>query len=214
MRILINGAACEGWGRKEDRDVRFSKHVGPSEGRVLSVEEAKAAAESATTDEREKLVVWSAAIFLAVVVMAAIFGGADDGGPPGPKILRGMLALTVGVALGVGINLWSIGARAKERRARFSGGARLPPAGTSVTFDETAFTLDNAVIPWASLTAERLVVSETGGEDTTDYHVERIEAFDGNRTQLFDLYLYSNGDALVRMAYLKLIRERLPVLNR
>ena len=30
MRILINGAACEGWGRKEDSDVHFSKHVGPS----------------------------------------------------------------------------------------------------------------------------------------------------------------------------------------
>ena len=83
-----------------------------------------------------------------------------------------------------------------------------------MTFDETAFTLDKAVIPWASLTVERLIVIETGGEDTTDYHVERIEAADGDRMALFDLYLYSNGDALVRMAYLKLIRERLPVLQR
>lgn len=81
-------------------------------------------------------------------------------------------------------------------------------------FDETAFRLDDATIPWASLTAERLVVIETGGEDTTDYHVERIEANDGNHTQLFDRYLCSNGEALVRMAYLKLIRERLPAPKR
>jgi hypothetical protein len=83
-----------------------------------------------------------------------------------------------------------------------------------VTFDEIAFTLDNVVIPWASLTPEHLIIIETGGEDTTDYHIERIEAADGDRTVPFDLYLYSSGDALVRMAYLKLIRERLPVLKR
>jgi hypothetical protein len=213
MRILINGAACEGWGRKEDSDVRFSKHVGPSEGRVLSAEEAKTAAERATEGQREKLVLWSAAIFLVTVVIAAIIGGGDDGGSPALKILGATLVAALVIALFVGINLWTIGARAKERRARLSGGGRLPPAGASVTFDETAFTLDNAVIPWASLTVERLIVIETGGEDTTDYHVERIEAADGDRTQLFDLYLYSNGDALVRMAYLKLVRERLPVLK-
>jgi hypothetical protein len=211
MRILINGTACEGWGCKEDSDVRFSKHVGPSEGRVLSAQEAMAAAESATRGQREKLVLWSAAIFLAVVVIAAIIGGGEDGGSPALKIL--VVTLVV-VALFVGINLWGIGARGKERRARLSGAGRLPPAGAPVTFDETAFTLDNAVIPWASLTVERLIVDETGGEDTTDYHVERIEAADGDRTQLFDRYLYSNGDALVRMAYLKLIRERLPGLKR
>jgi hypothetical protein len=210
MRILINGKAYERWGRKEDSDVRFSKHVGPSEGRVLSAEEAKAAAERATNDQREKLVLWSAAIFLVVVVIAAIMGGGDYRGSPALKFL----VVTLVVALFLGINLWSIGARGKARRARLSGAGRLLPPSASVTFDETAFTLDNAAIPWASLTVERLIVVETGGEDTTDYHVERIEAADGDRTQLFDLYLYSNGDALVRMAYLKLIRERLPVLQR
>ena len=210
MRILINGTAYERWGRKEDSDVRFSKHVGPSEGRVLSAEEAKAAAERATNGEREKLVLWSAAIFLVAVVIAAIRGGGDDGWSPALKFL----VVTLVAALIVGISLWEIGARGKERRARLSGAGRLPPPGASVTFDETAFALDNAVIPWASLTVERLIVIETGGEDTTDYRVERIEAADGDRTQLFDLYLYSNGDALIRMAYLKLIRERLPVLQR
>lgn len=209
MRILINGTACERWGRKEDSDVRFSRHAGPSEGRVLSAEEAKAAADSATRGQREKLVLWSAAIFLVVVVIAAMIGGGDDGGSPAVKIL----VVTLVTALIVGVNLWSIGARGKERRARLSGGGRLPPAGALVTFDETVFTLDNAVIPWASLTVERLIVTETGGEDTTDYHIECIEAADGDRAQLFDLYLYSNGDALVRMAYLKLIRERLPALK-
>jgi hypothetical protein len=210
MRILINGAACEGWGRKEDNDVRFSKHVGPSEGRVLSAEEAKAAAERASAGQREKLVLWSVAIFLFVVVYAAIIGGVEES--PAPKVLGAMLVAALTVALLVGVNLWSIGARAKEWRARLAGG-RLWPAGAAVTFDETAFTLDNAVTPWTSLTVERLIVVMTGGEDTTNYHVERIEATDGDRTQLFDLYLYSNGEALVRMAYLKLIRERLPVLK-
>ena len=207
MRILINGRAREGWGRKEDSDVRFSKEVGPSEGRVRSAEEAKAAAQRATNDQREKLILWSAVIFLVVVVIAIIGGG--EGGSPATRILVATLVF----ALLVGVNLWSIGARAKERRVRLNGGGRLPPAGAPVTFDETAFTLDNAVIPWASLTVERLIVIETCGEDTTDYHVERIEAADGDRTQLFDLYLYSNGAALVRMAYLKLVRERLPVLK-
>lgn len=214
MRILINGKACEKWGRKEDSDVRFSehvgKHVGPSEGRVLSAEEAKAAAERATKSQQEKAVLWSAAIFLVVVVAMGMFGGGDGGGAPARKILVVMLV----AALLVGVSLWSIGARGKERRARLSGGGRLPPADASVTFDETAFTLDGAVIPWASLTAELLIVIETGSEDITNYHIERIEAVDGDRTQLFDLYLYSNGEALVRMAYLKLIRERLPVLKR
>jgi hypothetical protein len=211
MRILVNGKACERWGRKEDRDVRFSKHVGPSEGRVLSAVEANTAAERAAQGEREKLVLWSAAIFLVVVVMLAIIGGGDDSGS---AVLKSVGVVTLTVALMVGINLWSIGARAKERRARLDGGGRLPPAGASVTFDETAFILDNAAIPWASLTAQQLIVIETGGEDTTDYHVERIGAADGDRTLLFDRYLYSNGDALVRMAYLKLIRDRLPVPER
>ena len=211
MRILINGRACERWGRKEDGSVRFSKHIGPSEGRVLSAEQAKAAAEKATQGQREKLVLWSAAIFLVGVVLAAVIAGGDDGGLRALKILG---VMTLFAAVFVGVNLWRIGARAKEWRARLSGGGRLPPAGASVSFDETAFTLGNAGIPWASLTVERLIVIETGGEDTTDYHVERIEAADGDRTQLFDLYLYSNGEALVRMAYLKLIRERLPALER
>jgi hypothetical protein len=211
MRILINGKACEKWERKEDSDVRFPKHVGPSEGRVLSAEEANAAAERAAQGEREKLILWSAAIFLVVVVMLAIIGGGDDGGS---AALKSVGVVTLMVVLLVGINLWSIGARAKERRARLDGCGRLPPAGAPVTFDETAFTLDNVVIPWASLTPELLIIIETGGEDTTDYHIERIEAADGDRTLPFDLYLYSNGDALVRMAYLKLIRERLPVLKR
>ncbi len=83
-----------------------------------------------------------------------------------------------------------------------------------MTFDETAFTLGDAVIPWASLTVEQLIVTGTG-EDRTDYHIGRIEAAaEGDRTQLFDLYLYSNGEALVRIAYLKLIRERLAALKR
>jgi hypothetical protein len=210
MRILINGRACEGWGRKEDSDVRFSKHIGPSEGRVLSAKEATAAAERATEGQREKLILLNGAIFLVVVGMAAIMGGGDNGGSPALGI---SIVVALVVALFVGVNLWSIGARGRERRARLSG-ERLPPAGASVTFDETAFTLDNAVIPWASLTVEQLIVIETGGEDTTNYHVERIEAADGDRTQLFDLYLYSNGNALVRMAYLKLIRKRLPDLKR
>jgi hypothetical protein len=210
MRILINGKARERWGRKEDSDVRFSKHVGPSEGCVLSAEEANAAAESATRDQREKLLLWNAAIFLVVVVMVTIVGGGDGGRSPALRIL----IVAAVVVLLVGGNLWSLSARARERRARLSGGGQLPTPGASVTFDETAFTLDNTVIPWASLTVERLIVIETGGEDTTDYHVERIEAADGGRTHLFDLYLYSNGDALVRMAYLKLIRERLPVVKR
>jgi hypothetical protein len=209
MRILIDGKACERWGRKEDSDVRFPKLVGPSEGRVLSAEEAEAAAESAATGQREKLILWSAAILLVVVVMTAVIGSGDDGG----STARRILVILAVVVLLVAVNLWSIGARAKERRARLSGG-RLPPAGASVSFDETAFTLDNSVIPWASLTSELIVVLETGGEDTTDYHIERIEAGDGERTLLFDRYLYSNGDALVRMAYLKLIRERLAALKR
>jgi len=74
MRILINGKACETCGRKEDSDARLSKQIGPSEGRVLSGEEAQAAAESAANDQREKLILWSAAIFLVVVVMLAIMG--------------------------------------------------------------------------------------------------------------------------------------------
>ena len=209
MRILINGRACEGWGRKEDSDVRFSKHIGPSEGHVLSAEEAKAAAETATTGEREKLVLWSAAIFLIAIAILAIIGGGDYGGSPALKFLVAFMVM----ALFVGINLWRIAETGKGRRARLSRGGRLPPAGASVTFDETAFTLEKAVIPWASLIVERLIVIETGSEDITNYHVERIEAADGDRTQLFDLYLYSNGDALVRMAYLKLIRERLPTLK-
>ena len=211
MRILINGKACEKWGRKEDSDVRFSKHVGPSEGRVLSAEEARAAAERASQGEREKLVLWCAVILLVVVVMLVIIGGGDNGGS---AALKSIGVVTLMVALLAGINLWRIGVRSKERRVRLGGGGQLPPAGAPVTFDETAYTLGNAVIPWASLTAELLMVIETGGDDTTDYYVERIEAADGDRTQLFDLYLYSNGDALVRMAYLKLIRERLPVPKR
>jgi hypothetical protein len=191
--------------------VRFSKHVGPSEGRVLSAVKANAAAERAAQGEREKLVLWNAAIFLVVVVMLVIIRGGDDGGS---AALKSIGVVTLVVTLLAGTNLWSIGARAKERRARLDGGGRLPPTGASVTFDETAFTLDDAVIPWASLTPELLVVNETGGEDSTDYHVERIEAADGDRRLPFDLYLYSNGDAFVRMAYLKLIRERLPVLKR
>lgn len=210
MRILINGTARERWGRKEDSDVRFPKHVGPSEGRVLSAEQAKAAAERASKDQREKLLLRSGAIFLAVLVIAAIFSGGGEAGSPALKLLVVMLV----AALFIGVNLWSIGARAREWRARLSGGGQLPPSDASVAVDETAFTLDGVVVPWASLTAERLIVIETGGEDTTDYHVERIEAADGDRTHLFDLYLYSNGDALVRMAYLKLIRERLPVMRR
>jgi hypothetical protein len=206
MRILIDGKACEKWGRKEDGDVRFAKHVGPSEGRVLSAEEATAAADRATTGQREKLVVLSVAIFLVAVVIAAIDGG-------GGASALAVLVVALVTALFGGINFWRIGARGRERRARLGGG-RLPPAGAVVTFDETAFTRDGAVIPWASLTAQLLIVVETGGDDTTDYHVERIEAADGDRTQLFDLYLYSNGDALVRMAYLKLIRERLPAPKR
>lgn len=211
MRILINGKPYEKWGRKEDGDVRFSKHVGPSEGRVLSVGEAKAAAERATRDQREKLILWSGGIFLVGVVLPAIIGGGGDGGSGALKVLG---VMTLIAALFFGVNFLSIGARAQEWRVRLGGSGRLPPAGASVTFDETAFTLDNAVIPWASLAAELLIVIETGGEDTTYYDVERIEAADGHRTQLFDIYLYSNGDALVRMAYLKLIRERLPALKR
>lgn len=211
MRILINGRACERWGRKEDGSVRLSKHVGPSEGRVLSAEEARATAEKATQGERQKLVLWSAAIFLAGVVLAVIIAGGDDGGSRALKILG---VMTLFAAVFLGINLWRISARAKEWRARLSGRGRLPPSGASVTFDETAFTLGDAVIPWASLTVEQLIVTETG-EDRTDYHIERIEAAaEGDRTQLFDLYLYSNGEALVRMAYLKLIRERLAALKR
>jgi hypothetical protein len=211
MRILINGKACEGWGRKEDSDVRFPKHISPSEGRVLSAAEAKAAAKRAANDQREKLVLWNAAIFLVVVVIVAIRVGGDDGGS---HVLKSLGVVTVVVVLLAGVSFLSITARAEETRARLSGGGQFPPAGASVNFDETAFTLDNTVIPWASLTVERLIVIETGGEDTTDYHVERIEAADGDRTQLFDLYLYSNGDALVRMAYLKLIRERLSAPKR
>lgn len=211
MRILVNGRAREKWGRKEDGNVRFSKHVGPSEGRVLSVGEATAAAEKATQGQREKLVLWSAAIFLVGVALAAIIANGGDAWSRGLEVL-GVMTLFAAVFLGV--NLWRISARAKERRGRLGGIGQLPPAGASVTFDEAAFTLDNVVIPWASLTVERLFVIETGGENTTDYHLERVEAAGGNRTQLFDLYLYSNGDALVRMAYLKLIRERLPVLER
>jgi hypothetical protein len=211
MHILINGAACGGWGRREDGDVRFSKSLGPNEGRVLSREEAMAAAEASSQSQRERLFLWTPILFGIAVVIAAIAGDRADGGSPALGLLVAMLV----AALFVGVNLWSLGARAKERRARHDGGGgRLPPAGASVMFDETAFRLDDATIPWASLTAERLVVIETGGEDTTDYHVERIEANDGNHTQLFDRYLYSNGEALVRMAYLKLIRERLPVAKR
>jgi hypothetical protein len=210
MRILINGKACEGWGRKEDRNIRFPKQVGPSEGRVLSADEANAAAERAAQGEREKLILWSAAIYLVVVVGLAVIGGYGDG----LAALKSIGVVTLMVAVLVGVNLWRIGARAKERRARLDGGGRLPPAGASVSFDETAVSLDNAVIPWASLIPELLIVIETGGEDSTDYHVQRVEAADGDRTLLFDLHLYSNGDALVRMAYLKLIRERLPVLKR
>jgi hypothetical protein len=211
LRVLVNGRAYERWGRKEDSDVRFSKNVGPSEGRVLSVEEANAAAESATNAQREKLILWSAAISLVAIVMTAIIGG---GGDDVGRTLRGFGVGTLVFGILVGVNWWRIGARAKERRARFAGDGRFPPAGAPASFDETAFTLDNVVIPWSSLTPECLIVIETGGDDSTDYHVERIEAADGDRLLLFDLYLYSNGEALVRMAYLKLIRERLPVLKR
>lgn len=210
MRILINGRACEGWGRKEDSHVRFPKHIGPSEGHVLSAEEAKAAAERATTGEREKLVLWSAALFLVAVAIPAFIGGGHHSGSPALMFLVAALFM----ALVVGVNLRRIAATGEGRQARLSRGGPFPSAGASVTFDETAFTLDNAVIPWASLTVERLIVIETNGKNTTNYHIECIEAADGDRTQLFDLYLYSNGDALVRMAYLKLIRERLPVPTR
>ena len=210
MRVLINGKDCEKWGRKEDSDVRFARRVGPSEGRVLSAEEANAAAEKATNAQREKLVLWSAAISLVVFVMVVVIAGSDDGW----GALKGLGVGTLVFAVFVGVNWWRIGARAKERRARLGGGGRFPRAGAPVTFDETAFTLDNLAIPWSSLTVERLIVIETGGENTTDYHVERIEAAGGDRLLLFDLCLYSNGEALVRMAYLKLIRERLPVLKR
>ena len=211
MRILINGKACEKWGRREDSDVRFPKHVGPSEGRVLSVDEAKATAERATQGQREDLLLWNAASFLVIVVLVAVFGSGAYGGE---CVLKHTGVITVVGALLVGVALVSLSAKAGETRARLSGGGQFPPAGAPVMFDETAFTLAGAVIPWASMTAELLIVLETGGEDTTYYDVERIEAADGERTQLFDLYLYSNGDALVRMAYLKLIRERLPPLKR
>jgi hypothetical protein len=210
LHVLINGKACERWGRKEDSDVRFSRHAGPSEGRVLSAEEANAAAERAANAQREKLILWSAAIGLVVAVMAAIIGGGGDG----LRALRGFGVGTLVFAVFVGVNWWRIGARGKERRARLGSGERFPRAGAPVSFDETAFTLGNLVIPWSSLTVERLIVIETGGEDTADYHVERIEAAGAGRLLLFDLYLYSNGEALVRMAYLKLVRERLPVLKR
>jgi hypothetical protein len=209
VRVLINGRVRERWGPKEDRDVRFSRRVGASEGRVLSAGEANAAAERAVNAQREKLILWGAAIGLVVVVVVAMIGGGDDGS----RTLRGLGVGTLVLAVFVGVNGWRIGARAKERRARLGDGGRLPPAGALVSFDETALTLDNLVIPWASLVVERLIVIETG-DDSTDYHVERIEAAAGDRLLLFDLYLYSNGDALVRMAYLKLIRERLPVLKR
>jgi hypothetical protein len=72
------------------------------------------------------------------------------------------------MALVVGVNLRRIAATGEGRQARLSRGGPLPSAGASVTFDETAFTLDNAVIPWASLTVERLIVIETNGKNTTN----------------------------------------------
>ena len=162
MRILINGRVCDRWGRKEDSHVRFSKHIGPSEGHVLSAEEAKAAAERATTGEREKLVLWSAAIFLVVIAMPAFIGVGHYRVWPALKFLVAALF----TALFVGVNLWRIAAMGEGRRARLSRGELLPSAGASVTFDEIALTLDNAVIPWASLTVERLIVIETGGHST------------------------------------------------